>query len=688
VSCVADVIRFKSSADFEAETNVRRFVDLCRNHLTVFGVGLPFDDNIWDISDSLQQTGKKPRLRIFFSIRTPPRRHGPGVPFQEPYLSFAKAYMRHEFPSRGQWFLDAGMQALRFVYKAMTEHTGIPRPSDVRSETLNRAVQMLDGVGLFRANEIAQELQRLAVFLVGNRLVTAPLDWRNPLERPGMAHSARVGKEFDELRARMLPSPQALTALARIFRMAKEPDDVLVSSIIAILCAAPSRIGEVLQLSADCEVVRNDSRGTPVYALRWYPEKGAPPQTKPMITSMVDVVREALTKIRALTKPARTVAAWYEHHPTELYLPPSLAHLREKSTIKVDEAAQIVFATPTKKNVIVRWAYLHTIKRRTPNRVGVPVAYAFADIEAAVVRMLPRGFPYVNKGIGLRYSDALFCYQRNLRDPVKPTYRGAIDLMATGDVQRSISGTKGRVTIFQRFGYVEKDGAPIRVRTHQLRHYLNTLAQAGGLSQLDIALWSGRANIHQNAVYDHVSDKDALAILDDNTQNDRHILPTLAAKRKAVLIKRDEFARLQIKTAHTTEFGFCVHDFAMLPCQLHMDCLNCYEHLCIKGDRVRNESLRQWRDETTKLLEHCRTAELAGVLGADRWTQHQTRTLTRVEEILEVYDDESVPNGAVIQPASGAVEASIVEEREGPLALKTMNPSDGNPPRLPAPQTP
>ena len=134
-----------------------------------------------------------------------------------------------------------------------------------------------------------------------------------------------------------------------------------------------------------------------------------------------------------------------------------------------------------------------------------------------------------------------------------------------------------------------------------------------------------------------------LQILDDNTRDDRHVPATLASRRKSVIIKRDEFERLQVKTAHTTEFGFCVHDFAMLPCQLHMDCLSCDEHLCLKGDKVRNENLRRWRDETKALLEASHVAESDGIEGADRWTQHQTRTLTRVEQIIEVYEDQAVP---------------------------------------------
>jgi hypothetical protein len=672
---VTNIIRFKPRAALEAETNLRRFIDLCRNQLTVFGADLAFDENVWDVSEFVHVKGKAGRRRLVFSIM-PPGRSGQGVAFQEPYLSFAKAYMRHEFAIRRKWFIEIGINALRALYRAMTDQGGTFNPTEIRSETLNRAVQMLEGVGHYRANQIALELEKLAAFLAGNHLVTTPLEWKSPIEKPGMTHAARVGKEFDELRARMLPSPAALAALAHIFRTATKPGDVLVSSIMAILCAAPSRIGEVFLLSADCEVIQNDSQGTAVYGLRWYPEKGAPPQTKPIITSMVDVVREALNKIRALTNAARTVSSWYEHHPTEIYLPAPLEHLRKNRTLCTEEIAQIVFATPTTQEAIWNWVYRHNVRRSIPAKGGSGADYAFAHVEAAVLKMLPRGFPDVNKEIGLKYSDALLCHQRGLRDSSNAVYRGAVELIGISDVLRLISAQKDKVSIFERFGYVEQDGTPIRVRTHQLRHYLNTLAQAGGLSQLDVAVWSGRANIHQNGVYDHVSDRDALAVLDENTRDDKHVPATLAARRKAVLIKRDEFERLQVKTAHTTEFGFCVHDFAMLPCQLHMDCLNCDEHLCLKGDKVRNANLRQWRDETKALLEHSKVAESDGIEGADRWTQHQARTLIRVEQIIEVYEDPTVPNGAVIQPAWGSVASWIEQGREERRLLDAMHPAD------------
>jgi len=73
--------------------------------------------------------------------------------------------------------------------------------------------------------------------------------------------------------------------------------------------------------------------------------------------------------------------------------------------------------------------------------------------------------------------------------------------------------------------------------------------------------------------------------------------------KKKVVISRDEYAILKIRTAHLTEFGVCIHDFAMTPCQLHRNCMSCTEQVCMKGDKKRNDNIRYLKDETKKLLK-------------------------------------------------------------------------------------
>lgn len=71
-----------------------------------------------------------------------------------------------------------------------------------------------------------------------------------------------------------------------------------------MLCA-PDRIGEITSLRVDCEHRDTDSDKNPVYGLRYWPEKGADPQIKFVLPSMVSLCEEALSKVRTLTEEAQ-----------------------------------------------------------------------------------------------------------------------------------------------------------------------------------------------------------------------------------------------------------------------------------------------------------------------------------------------------------------------------------------------
>src|SRR5450759_3486297 len=100
------------------------------------------------------------------------------------------------------------------------------------------------------------QLEMLAEFMADNRLTIVPARWRNFIKRPGDA--VRVGKDFDERRKEKMPSQAALDALPQVFRMAIEPTDVIVSSVAAILCAAPDRISAVSYTHLRAHETRHD----------------------------------------------------------------------------------------------------------------------------------------------------------------------------------------------------------------------------------------------------------------------------------------------------------------------------------------------------------------------------------------------------------------------------------------------
>ncbi|HEY2606134.1 MAG TPA: integrase [Paraburkholderia sp.] len=643
---MAELVTFVPQADLDARANLAAFLDLCRTRLTVFGPSLDFDTNSWDVSDTIKLAGKTKAVRLVFSnldtCSEPVR-----IMMCEPFKSFAKSYMRYQHGMRPTHDVGKRMAALRALEAALLE-TGTADPVRVDSHILNRAAQLLGGrsaatVG-YRAGG---QLEKISNFLCDNRLTSVPTRWRNPLKRP--VDSVRVGKEADERRVAKMPSQAALDALPKVFLLAVEPADVLVSSAAAILCSAPDRISEVLGLPVNCEVrQKREGSDEDAYGLRWWPAKGAAPMVKWVIPSMAGVVEEAVGKIRRLTHEAREVARWYEQNPTQLYLPEDIEHFRTKEWLSMADIAEVVFADPVDRTTPRAWCDTNQV----PMQLRGKKSYVrFADVEAAVLRQLPRGFPIADVKTGLKYSDALFVIQRNALHASRARVRCVIERMTDSHIHPRLGqgSNHGIQSIFDRCGFYEPDGSPIRVHSHQFRHYLNTLAQAGGMSQLDIAKWSGRKDVRQNRYYDHETPAAVVARIRTAVGDDTRMFGPLATGPRAALITRDEFARLKIPTAHTTDFGYCIHDYVMSPCQMHRDCLNCGEQVCVKGESEKEKRIRAAHAEATRLLEMAEQADADGELGAGEWAEHHRAQLARITALLDILDDPAVPRGAVIQ---------------------------------------
>jgi hypothetical protein len=115
------------------------------------------------------------------------------------------------------------------------------------------------------------------------------------------------------------------------------------------------------------------------------------------------------------------------------------------------------------------------------------------------------------------------------------------------------------------------------------------------------------------------------------------------------LITRSEFKGFGVVAAHTTHYGWCMHNFASEPCQMYRDCINCEEQECVKGDAHKEANLRLLKEETEFLLNEAREALNDEEYGADVWVVHQSKTLERVNALLSIMDDPSVQPGSRIR---------------------------------------
>ncbi|WP_426210586.1 hypothetical protein [Massilia sp. TWP1-3-3] len=214
-----------------------------------------------------------------------------------------------------------------------------------------------------------------------------------------------------------------------------------------------------------------------------------------------------------------------------------------------------------------------------------------------------------------------------------------------------ITNFYGRVaqeSIFERFGYTEDDGSPIDLVSHSLRHYLSMLAEMGRLSSAEIAIFAGRKDVRHNRAYDHMNSDEVQAPISQALKAGftANIVPAAGSRE---LILRSAFKGIGLVAAHTTNYGWCTHNFASEPCQLYRDCINCEEQECVKGEDHKTANLRSLKSETEYLLNQAREALDVEEYGADNWVAHQTRTLERMNFLLSIMEDPAVPVGARVR---------------------------------------
>ncbi|KQS85325.1 hypothetical protein ASG32_18970 [Methylobacterium sp. Leaf361] len=425
--------------------------------------------------------------------------------------------------------------------------------------------------------------------------------------------------------------------------------------MMALLACAPSRVNEVFALPFDCEI-KPLTEGDDSFMLRWAGSKGQHDFAKGIPAVMADVAKEAIERLREHTTEARRIAAWYEKYPDCLYLPDDCTHLRGKDLTGADIARIIGFNNPA---IGREWAVDRKIKpiegERIPKGCG-PFAFRFSDVEGAILSLLPRGFPVFDNVTGLRYSEALMVVRRHeFAGRGRGRWRCMITPVNYENIMDNFHFGGG---VFARLGLSTLEH-PIILRTHQLRHYLNTLAQRGGLSEMEIAAWSGRKDVRQNAAYDHRTPEEML-------QNKRRRDKELAAIKGAAVKVNKPVTRAEAAArrthGHATEIGFCEHDFAASPCAMFMECLHCTKHVCIKGHDPRHlERVILAVESARRSLVEAEEALTKEYEGAEDWVRAHRETIQRLEQLRAILVDPTVPDGSLIRLAKSG-RYSLVEQ--------------------------
>lgn len=608
---------------------------MCRDRLTVFGDDLDWYSHAW------------PGVGNFTKKGAPARGYTQAQLLDPEIIPFSKAFVRYQQghnPSK----LKNEFKAIRCIEAALLEIKGRADITLTDISVLDEAAQVARSYEA-TAYQAGISLVRLVEFLNESGIIQAPIIWKNPIKKPLEIH--RTDETGRERRQAKMPDDYLLDAMAEIFcNDLLGARDRFTSSIFALCMCAPSRITEVQDLPVNCLYRGVDSEGTMRLGLRYYAGKGYASDIKWIPTPMEQVAEEAVRRLTEMSEPGRKLAKWLEANPDKFYRHEKCPDVGEDQPLTDAQACLAMGFDPGERPSDA------FSRLKTGMRSYKPFSVFYAENGYVTLRFLngymhsklPKGWPWLNKERHIKYTDALCCFRQNeLRMDMPPR---PIIVWAPGKstFTTDINYINGQErSIWERNGYKNPDGSPISMSSHQIRHYLNTLAQRGALGQLDIARWSGRANVHQNPTYNHMTDQEHVELA-----REAGVGVALTKIRENTPVTLADLDAVGEGIAHITIFGFCVHDYSMLPCQKYRDCLNCTEQVCVKGDDSKLQRLKSHRDSIRVQLAKAQAANQDGIYGADRWSQHQIKTLERADQLIQILESEDTPDGTIIRLSS------------------------------------
>lgn len=474
--------------------------------------------------------------------------HNEKTPLCDEFIDFAKAYIKylHSFNKVKRHCF--AMNALKILEHVLIQIFNKGDITLCNNPVLDECARVAhEKYNPHYAVRLGSEFEKLACFLDEHKMVNFPyFRWVNPLrhtaERNWKGYTSGLEGHSK------LPDIKSVLAIADIF---SKPDDKLsqrdrfTTSVFALLCCAPARISEILSLPEDCEILEEDSTGTLRYGLRFFSVKGYAGDIKWIPTEMVPVAQKAIQRLRNLSEQAR------------------------KQAKALDEGGEAV--------------HLHN-----PGQI-------------------PADFPWYDREKKIRYSNALCLLNRNQFHARKVTSevieKPGYSLFVQ-DVVKPGSGKNRMKNIFERHGYLNPDGSPYTLRTHQPRHLLNTFAQIAGMDDFSIARWSGRQCLSQNRFYDNRPHSLMTERLKEQGLHGMNAIPVPSTPSG----EETDISVINNGAILVSRFGYCQHSYALEPC----------EHYPLSESGIANSRLAGIHE---KISSKARADKNEGFENAQKWCE-------------------------------------------------------------------
>lgn len=472
------------------------------------------------------------------------------------------------------------------------------------------------------------------------------------------------------------------------------------------MIATGQRGNEVAVIPYDCWVERPikgttgevvvDAHGKPLVecGIRYFAEKQFQSRVHWLAESDIPLARRAVERLKTLTNEQREIAAWQELHPGRIWSYPPQSVISDAKVLdwlgfsEARSASRNLYLFLTRNGV-------HPFDDEPDEKQGRSLKrrYVAGEIERLIVPRI-RGHAALTENVGgqvrivLRTSETLaiaFDGQFRFGGREANVFRAVPRRVTLGDINHALGDDEKYTSIFSRRSLTESDGTPIRLTSHQPRHWRNTIYHLTGMSDVQQALALGRKRLDQNVYYQHTSIEENTAahheFLAFNSYHerldflhtairDKRIHGALTDSYHALLSDKgtttaEAFLTVHATALHVTPFGGCIHDFSQAPCPKHLQCWNGCSHLHLMGTPSERVNLEKQAKNLTKAISIMRDAG-TGEAGSDVWLADQEDKLNNLKSVLARDTSGGVqrvfPNGRPITVADSDKRHSSVSD--------------------------
>lgn len=639
-----EIFYFKPKAALIAEENLTDFINACKSKLTIFGKDC-WNENKWETYHGIR------RVVARFSTNMKHSTSYSYTPLEAPFIDFAKAYILYTYSFNPVTNLHRHFEAIRVLEEALITSKG-------RADILlldGLVLEQLDDVFKMRLsdpsgrNKAGYQMELLLNFCRETLITPSLPQWSNPYQKVNDL-TIKLDEHGKEHRSNKLPSDDDMMLVAELFHNAPSLsiEAEYYSSIMALLMVAPSRCSELFSLSTDCLVWEEDRSGDKKLGIRWVPAKGGKAGIKWVPTIMHDIVIEAISRLNRIGEPARIAARFAEDNPTKFMIhkqcstPNGFSESEALSLDQLNSALSLNLTIGSMNNL--KW--LSTLMNEGSGKVCYRL---LGKYEYAKYTKKFKNWPYIDKAKNIKTSEALLLHRENEFHAVFQPREYSFCLPTVNNINDRFScrDSKEGYSIWNKFNILRKDGSYPQITTHNARHWLSTMAERGGMGEVTLANWAGRAKISDNASYDHrTAEEKADAIANILIPKNTTILEKI---ERNLPVSFADIGKDLPGSAIITEFGICEHDFAMTPCQRYGDCEICTQSVCIKGYNQSLESLKTREKQVTELYKKSLTGHEVGAFGADQWVSKHAYRLSIIKTKIKLLEDERVVDGALIR---------------------------------------